>query len=125
MLDSTLRFEYLRRIIEWHIGEEHNWSVNTGIQGRFFKRYLDPSTWAKLEATFTDAGIENNWQALFNMTGLFRRLAGELAERLGYEYPGETDRMVTDYCNKTRTLEREKRIEEPRAHRQEEDLAVG
>ncbi len=44
MLDSAMRFEYLQRMIEWHIGEEQDWSVATGVCGRFFKRYLDSST---------------------------------------------------------------------------------
>ena len=103
MLDSVLRFQYLQRMIEWHIGAEHDWSVSTGKRGRFFKRYLDSSTWAELEATFAGAG--SNWQALFNMMSLFRRLAVDVANSLGFEYPVNVDKKVTDYCQKTRTME--------------------
>ncbi|MFC1954790.1 aminoglycoside 6-adenylyltransferase [Chloroflexota bacterium] len=100
MLDSDLRFNNLRKMIEWYIGLQHNWSVNTGLQGRFIKRYLNSKTWAELETTFSDADIENNWQAFFNMITLFRKLAVNVGNSLGYEYPHELDQKITKYCNK-------------------------
>ena len=91
-------------MIEWYIAVRHDRAVSTNKYGRFFKRYLDAGTWAELEATFADADIENNWQALFNTIDLFRKLAKYVADNLGYEYPDETDRKITAYCKKARAL---------------------
>jgi len=102
MLDNIIRFEYLHKMIDWHIAMQHNWSISTNKYGGFFKRYLDSRTWTELQATFSDAGIENNWQAFFNMIDLFRKLAKSVAKNLGYEYLDEIDQKVTEYCKKVK-----------------------
>ena len=107
MLDSSLRFDHLTKMIEWYIASQHNWSININKYGRFFKRYLDSKTWTELEATFTDADIENNWQAFFNMIDLFRKLAKYVGKNLGYEYLSQTDQKITDYCKKVKTSEKD------------------
>jgi aminoglycoside 6-adenylyltransferase len=98
MFDSVIRFQQLGKIIEWYIGSQNNWAINTGKYGRFFKRHLDPGVWIEIEATFADANIENNWAALFNVIRLFRKLAKYVAESLGYKYPTELDERITEYC---------------------------
>jgi len=97
MFDSTLRFNKLRKMIEWYIGTQNSWSVNSGLCGRFFKHYLDSKTWTELEATFSDADIENNWVAFFNMIDLFRKYAIYVGNNLGYEYPSSLDERVLKY----------------------------
>ncbi len=79
-------------------------AVNPNKQGRWFKRYLDPETWREIKSTFAGAAIEENWQALFNMTALFRRIAQEIALALGYAYPFELDERVTAYLVRVRNL---------------------
>lgn len=100
MLDNILRFGSLQKIIEWHIAMRYDWHVSTGKCGRFFKDYIDAKTWTELENTFSDAEIENNWQAFFKMVNLFRRLSKDLADNFGYNYPFETDKKVTGYCKR-------------------------
>lgn len=102
ILDSTLRFNYLQPMIEWYIAMQQDWSISLGKCGRHFKRYLDAKTWSELQATFCDADIQKNWQALFNMIRLFRRLAKEVAKNQGYDYPDEIDRKVTEYSQKVK-----------------------
>jgi aminoglycoside 6-adenylyltransferase len=106
MLDCLIRFEHLRTIIEWYVSTRNGWSVSTGNYGRLFKRHIDAATWAELEATFADASLENNWQAFFNLIGLFRKLATYVAQDLGYDYPDALDRRVTAYCRRVKDLNR-------------------
>ena len=106
MLDCMIRFEHLRTIIEWYIGTRNNWSVSSGKHGRFFRRYIDEQTWAEVEATFVDADLENNWRALFDTIGLFRKLAKRVAKDLGYDYPDTLDHKVTDYCRQIKQVSR-------------------
>lgn len=37
MLGQAVRDQYLKIVIEWFIGLQHDWSVNTGVRGRKFK----------------------------------------------------------------------------------------
>ena len=100
MLDSNLRFSKLQVILEWHINMINDIPVNTNKYGRFFRKYLSQELWSRVENTFAGAGIDDNWNALFNMTDLFRKLAVEISLHYGFSYPEATDRAVTAYCKK-------------------------
>ncbi|UYZ23745.1 aminoglycoside 6-adenylyltransferase [Mesobacillus jeotgali] len=104
MLDNIIRFHYLQPVIEWHLGVKHEWSVNPNKFGRWFKRYLDTETWAELEGTYAGAGIEENWEALFQTADLFSRLSQEVGKSLGYEYPMEYERKMWTYLLKVKKL---------------------
>ena len=103
-LDGSLHHKYLSTAIAWYIGMNSNWDINPGVYGRWFKRYLDPETWAAIEATFAGAGLEENWNAMFKTTEMFGRLASEVGVHLGYTYPIELDRNVTAYLAEIRKL---------------------
>ncbi|RAP73695.1 aminoglycoside 6-adenylyltransferase [Paenibacillus montanisoli] len=104
MLDSVIRFQMFMPIIEWHIGANNNWTVNPGKNGRWFKRYLDDQTWAELEQTYAGADLEENWQAMYAMTALFRKLAVDVGGKLGFDYPHALDQRVTSYMRKIQRL---------------------
>lgn len=97
MLDGTIRFDKLQPLIEWHIGLQHNWLVNTGIYGRWFQEYLDLPTWEAYEKTFAGADFEDNWRALFATLEFVRIIGRGLAQVLGFHYPEQTDKNVTNY----------------------------
>jgi aminoglycoside 6-adenylyltransferase len=105
VLDKVIRFGMLQTMIEWYIGVKHGWPVRSGKCGRWFKKYLDEKTWVELESTFAGPDIEDNWRALDALFRFFRRIAKEVAETLGYTYPDEIDRKVTEYCRKVRNTQ--------------------
>lgn len=109
MLDTALRHTYLHRLMEWYIGSRHDWAVNPGCHGKWFSRYLDKDTWAAYKACYAGAEIEENWNALFRLGDLFGRLAVETAERLGYSYPQDLDKKITEYAVKLRHTDSEPR----------------
>ncbi len=106
MLDNIIRFEYLQKMIEWYIGVEQNWSVNTGWCGRRFKRYLEPTLWNELESTYAGPNIADNWNAFFCTVDLFRKLAKNVGAALNYPYPDSTDRDITGYNRQIQSLPR-------------------
>ncbi len=107
MMRQAVRDKYLRTIIEWSIGLEHGWSVDTGLGGRRFKRYLDAETWSEFMSTFAGADMEENWQAVFKAATLFGKLARIVGSDLGYNYPAQLDREMTDYYFLIRSTNRE------------------
>ena len=82
MLDYTLRYSYLHQIIDWYIGLENNWSVETGALGKNSKDYLSKEKWEEWEETYAGADIEDNWKAFFKMTDYFRKLAKKIGDKL-------------------------------------------
>ncbi|MFC1735917.1 aminoglycoside 6-adenylyltransferase [Candidatus Hydrogenedentota bacterium] len=107
MLGQAVRDNYLRTIIEWFIGLQNDWSVNTGVRGRKFKRHLDGKTWSEYESTFAGPGIEENWEAFFNAVDLFRKLARAVGKSLDYEYPSQVDREMTEYYSRIRSTKKD------------------
>ena len=96
-LDYDMKHVYLRPMLEWLMGLHHNWSLPTGWLGKGLKKKLPPEIWSQLEATYAGAHTAENWEALFQTMALFRRVALEVGERLGYRYPLELDERVTAF----------------------------
>jgi aminoglycoside 6-adenylyltransferase len=103
-LDQGMKAEYLLRMLEWRMEIDHNWSVRLGLLGRGLKKRLPPELWAELEKTYTGAETEENWAALFRTIALFRQVAVEVGERLGYAYPYDLEKRVIDYLNWIKSL---------------------
>lgn len=101
-LDYDMKHVYLRPMLEWLMGVNHNWSLPTGSLGKGLKKKLPSEIWSQLEAAYAGADIEDNWEALFHTMFLFRQVAMEVGKALGYSYPDELDQRVTDYVQNMR-----------------------
>lgn len=96
----------MRRMLEWRIEIDHNWSLRPGVYGRRFKQLLPANIWLDLERTYTGPEIEDNWNAFFSTIALFRRVAVEVGDALGYAYPHQLDKRMEAYLNAIRNLRR-------------------
>ncbi len=105
-LDYIMKFQCLRKMLEWQMALDHNWAIRPGAYGKGLKQYSRPEVWAALESTYVGAGIEENWEALFRTLDLFRQVATEVAEGLGYTYPQELDQRVWRRLLKVRHLDK-------------------
>ncbi len=102
VLDYDMRDVYLRPMLEWRMECDHGWAVPTGALGKGLKKRLPADLWTELEATYAGAGIEDNWKSLFRMIAVFRRIAREVAASLGFTYPDDLDRRVTEHARQMR-----------------------
>ena len=85
---------------------DRGWSEPTNWVGKGLKKRLPPEVWRELEGTCAGAGIEENWEGpLPHARALFRRVAVEVADDLGYAYPHDLDRRVTEYVPAIRDLD--------------------
>jgi aminoglycoside 6-adenylyltransferase len=103
MLDQVLR-EQLVKMLAWHVGVQTRFSRNPGKLGKYFQKYLEPELWNFLLKTYAGAGYESNWDALFTMCDLFRRVAVPVAEHFGFDYPQVDDRRVSAHLEHVRYL---------------------
>ena len=104
-LDYDMKHNFLRQMLEWRMECDHAWSAPTGALGKGLKRRLPPDIWSQLERTYVGAGISENWEALFQTLALFRQVAIQVADHLGYVYPHDLDQGVTTYVKKVKCLD--------------------
>ena len=96
-LDYDMKHVYLRPMLEWLMGLHHNWSLPTGWLGKGLKKNLPPEIWSQLEATYASVDTADNWEALFRTMMLFRQVAMEVGQGMGYVYPLDLDERVTAF----------------------------
>ena len=104
-LEYVMKFEKLGHMLVWRMEIDHDWSVKPGVYGRGLKKRLNSEIWSELETTFVGAGTDENWQALFNTIELFRKVAIEVGDHLGYAYPFDLDQRVLKYLWKVKNLD--------------------
>jgi len=102
---DSIKVGNLRRMLDWLIEIDHDWSLKPGAYGRYLKRTLRPAIWTQLEETYVGPGLEENWRALFKTVDLFRQVAQEVGEHLGYTYPADLHRRATVYLEWVRDLD--------------------
>jgi aminoglycoside 6-adenylyltransferase len=102
-LDHFVR-DQLMKVIAWHVGLRTQFSRNPGKYGKYLRQYLDPELWEMLQKTYSDAGYESTWEALYTTCDLFRRLAIRVAEHFGFDYPREDDERVSAHLRHVRCL---------------------
>ncbi len=103
-MDFNMKVRDLRIMLEWLIEIDHDWTVKPGPWGRRLKSWLRPDLWAELEETYTGAGFEENWQALYRTIALFQKVALEVGECLGYRYPQELHDRAIEYLEWVKAL---------------------
>ena len=101
-LEYDMKHVYLRPMLEWRVEVEHCWSIPVGSLGKGLKKRLPSEIWSQLENSYAGADIADNWDALFRTMALFRQVAIEVGEGLGYSYPHDLDEQVTTYVQKMR-----------------------
>jgi len=99
MTENMMRTDYLVPMLEWYIAIAHDWQITTNKHGRLFKKYLPADLWQRVEVTFADSDIENNWRALFAYADLCHELGQSLAEQLNYSYPTELENNIRQYLS--------------------------
>ncbi len=102
VLDFDMRFNYLVPLLEWRVECDQKWSLKTGALGKGLQAHLPADVWEELLQTFSDADPEKNWAALFAMTALFRRIAQQVAEHLGYPFPDNLINGVVSHAHRMR-----------------------
>lgn len=107
VLDNYAKQDDLRPMLEWRSEIDHGWSVKPGPYGRRLKQWLRPDLWAELENTYTGPDIQENWEAMFRTIALFRKVAIEVGECLGFTYPHDLDRRAVAYLQKVKNLDRQ------------------
>ena len=95
---------YMKRKLLWMI-EQHAHAArhtdrDTWYAGRFIERWADADVLEYLRTTYAHFDLPDIARALQETMELFRRLAKETAEALGYAYPADADAYAADWVRK-------------------------
>lgn len=104
VLDHDLKLEATRRMLEWRIEIDQDWSVKPGVYGRGLKHLLPATIWSVFARTYVGLSVEESWAALDQVMALFRQVATEVGNVLGYPYPQQVDDQVSAYLQAIREM---------------------
>jgi aminoglycoside 6-adenylyltransferase len=98
--------ELLLRMIEWHEKSTHGWDYDTSQHGKRMQEWVSKETWAELNNCFAHFDADDSWKALIATSDLFRTVAMQTAERLGYRYPMGVDKNITIFVQQAMVCHR-------------------
>ena len=99
--------EELLKMMGWYFGIKTDFKMSPGKLGKNFKNVFDPALMSEIEQTYADADLENIWQSLFATGNLFRAIAHEVANNLGFKYPQRDDDRVSAHLRHVKELPRD------------------
>ena len=94
--DSGIKNRLLQ-MIEWHARASHNWDYDTWMVGKNMRSWVAPDLWQAFFEIFARFDVQDSWRAVCALMPLYRRLASETAQGLGYAYPYEMDTAISGF----------------------------
>lgn len=95
---------HLKRLLEWKMGIENNFSVSAGKSCKYIKKYLQEETYRQFLATYSIAEIESIWNSVFEMCDLFQSTAVELSKKQKFVYDFEQAENSLSFLHHVRKL---------------------
>ena len=95
---------HLKRLLEWKMGIENNFSVSAGKSCKYFKKYLQEETYRQFLATYSIAEIESICNSVFEMCDLFQSTAVELSKKQKFVYDFEQAENSLSFLHHVRKL---------------------
>lgn len=106
MFDVIL-MDCLRQLLTWHLGVTHQWQVNVGKCGKWFKTLLPAELYDEYVATYPTTDYDELWAALSRAGRLIHKLGIQVGDALGYTYPLREDINVTNFVQQIKDLPRD------------------
>lgn len=103
MMDFQIR-PMLRRLLEWMIGIENNFSVSVGKSAKYMSKYVSKRIYQKYLRTYSVAQINAIWDAVFTMCDLFGEIAIQVSGKLYFSYDSIEADNSKEYLKHIRAL---------------------
>jgi aminoglycoside 6-adenylyltransferase len=99
-IDNGIVKEILLKIVIWNIQAKNDWKIKTHSEGKKMHSWLDDETIKTVGKTYSGFDQNESWESLSNTMEIFRKIAKETAGLLGYAYPEEVDKNISQYIEK-------------------------
>lgn len=103
LVEDLVRKE-LVKMLSWSVVVARNEATAMGKYGCKLSKYMEPSEWNLFKDTYVDADYHRIWSSLFDMGMLFRAAATKVAVQLGYQYPMNEDKLVSEFILRIKQL---------------------
>ncbi len=99
-IEAEIHENKITKLLEWYIAIKNDYKVNTGLKGRYIKKYLTEEEWQMVLDTYSDGTYENTVNALFASFKLVKYLGSFITKELKYNYPAKHEKDMFAYCLK-------------------------
>ena len=76
------------KMINWKVGIENQFSVSTGANSKYLKKYLSEEEMKRFASIFANGEYADMWKKLFVFYDYFAELAEYVADNLGFAFDG-------------------------------------
>jgi aminoglycoside 6-adenylyltransferase len=87
----------LEKMTEWYIGMNSDFSITSGMWGKYFKKYLPAELYEMYVKTYSDGSYDRLWAVIFTACDLFHILAQAVALHCGFKYRQEEEDGMREY----------------------------
>lgn len=87
----------LNTMLRWHLCLQSGGPVDMGILDSNLEKLLEEELFQMYRATYPDADYGHIWEAFDAAAGLWRRVAGMVAERRGFQYPAAVEENMLEF----------------------------
>lgn len=101
---DVIVMECIKKLVNWYIGLNYDWKVNTGKCGKWFKRYLEDDIYQEFISLYPSIDYEKMWHQLFKAGEFIQKLGLVIANKLEFSYPMQTDVNVREYLEKVKSM---------------------
>ncbi|MFC4388929.1 aminoglycoside 6-adenylyltransferase [Gracilibacillus marinus] len=98
--------EDLHHMLNWYIGAKNDFSVTTGMGGKYYKKYLETELYEQYRDTYSSSEYKEIWNSIDNMCALFSDVAQFVGKELGFSYYHEEERNMIAYLEKMKQLKK-------------------
>ncbi len=103
MINFCVR-KQLEKMIVWKIGLKTNYSVSVGKSAKYMYKWLSKEEYEIYLSTFSCGDVQNCWESVFKMINLFKAIAREVADGLGYQYNYYEENAGTEFLKLVQKL---------------------
>lgn len=89
----------LDKMIEWYIAMNNNFTISTGMWGKYFSKYLPLEFYDMYLNTYSDCDLNNFWDAIFTCCEFFSIIAKQVSEKFDYIYNIKDEENIMQYLN--------------------------
>lgn len=89
----------LDKMIEWYIGMNNNFTISTGMWGKYFSEHLSVEFYNMYLNTYSDCDLNNFWDAIFTSCELFGIIAKNISEKFNYLYNIKDEESIISYLH--------------------------
>lgn len=94
----------LEKMLCWKVGIQTDFQVSAGKSAKYLYRWLEADEYQGYLDTYFGGNVQEAWEAVMRMCGLFEKTAEYVGSLLGYPYDAAEGRAARGFLERVRRL---------------------